>query len=212
MAAENAFYSSLIDRMRGFLYRQSGARDGFKMLLVTGGVERFTGYPASAFLPGGGVSFSDVNIDHERIVAQVVGEKHFENRTTWDVQYRIRHRDGRIFAMHEVGAAVYDALGEIIYLEGAIVDAGLIQSAIDRSNSRRASLNEIMEQSSAILAVLSQLTMLAFNARIESQRAGDEGLGFTVIATEMKSIAQQAQSLVQMIEAERNAIATELAA
>jgi hypothetical protein len=212
MSEQIAFYSSILERIDGFLYRCAGSSGQYRMLIMTEGVERLTGYPASAFLENGSITFSSINLDHEKIASQVVSERHFENRTSWDVRYRVQHRDGRIVPVHEVGSAVYDETGAIIFLEGAVVEASVVHQALVKRDLQRDRLSEIMQGSGAILGVLSQLKMLAFNARIEAHRAGEEGRGFTVIATEMKEIARQAQELVEKIEAEHAAISTGMAA
>jgi hypothetical protein len=207
------FYSGILQRIDGFLYRCAGPAQQYRMLIMTEGVERLTGYRVSDFLEGGTTPFSSINLDHEAVARQVVEERHFENRTNWDVRYRIRKRDGGVVHVHEVGRALYDpASGEIIYLEGAVVEASILHDAQEKRDRQRQRLDDITDRSGAILQVLSQLKMLAFNARIEAQRAGADGLGFTVIATEMKDIARKAQDLVEKIEAEHAAITTKNAA
>jgi PAS domain S-box-containing protein len=211
MSDTQSFYKSIANHMRGFLYRSGGQSEGFRMQMITSGIERLTGYQASEFLVGGARSFATINVDHERVAEQIIAEKHFENRTGWDIQYRLRHRDGRLVPVHEVGSAVYADDGSIACLQGAIIDASEIEEAVHRANDQRKSLSALMHQTNAILTVLSQLSMLAYNARIEAQRAGNAGLGFTVIATEMKTIARHASELVEKIEIERQSISTELA-
>ena len=54
------------------------------------------------------------------------------------------------------------------------------------------SLNrDITEVTKEITGSTMQLTMLAVNARIEAARAGDAGLGFAIVAEEMKRLANQ---------------------
>jgi Methyl-accepting chemotaxis protein (MCP) signalling domain/PAS fold len=206
------FLRSVSDRLNGFLYRAGGPNEQFRMQHITAGIEQLTGYTAAEFLPGGSRDFSSINLDHDQIARQVTDGRYFDTGKSWDVHYRIRHRDGTILSVHEVGCAVLDEQGAIRHLEGAVIDASELAIAQQRGESWKDSLLAISDHAARITRVLSHLHMLALNARIEAARAGDQGLGFAVVANEMKSIALQAQELVSLIDKERSSVQTQMAA
>ncbi len=60
---------------------------------------------------------------------------------------------------------------------------------------------EIVNMANMIESIASQTNLLALNATIEASRAGDAGKGFTVVASEIKSLAHKSTETTKSIEA-----------
>jgi len=60
-------------------------------------------------------------------------------------------------------------------------------------------LNEIYQLGSLIIKITDQLKMLAFNASIESARAGESGKGFSVVASEMNKLSDETRKSITKI-------------
>jgi methyl-accepting chemotaxis protein len=81
----------------------------------------------------------------------------------------------------------------ITAINGAVNDVGTIISEI------RDQMNEINKIVVIISEIADQTNLLALNAAIEAARAGDAGMGFAVVANEVKTLAQESQGSAENI-------------
>jgi PAS domain S-box-containing protein len=205
------FFESVVTRFQGCLYRCS-CDEGYRMTEMTKGIEGITQYAAEVFTGPSGRSFASItHPDDIGRVDEVVGRA-VENHSFWDIDYRLIRRDGSVVRIHENGAAVYDQSGRALYLEGAIIDSTQVWLERQNSEAWREGLEAIMGHTDLITRVLVGLKMLALNARIEAARAGTAGAGFSVVANEMKSMAADAEAIVNRIQNEKQAIDKKMAA
>jgi methyl-accepting chemotaxis protein len=72
-------------------------------------------------------------------------------------------------------------------------DMDVVAEAIDRLNREAQSVSEIIAQ---VNDLAEQSNLLSVNASIEAAKAGDAGKGFTVVAMEVKSLAEQSKRSV----------------
>ncbi len=78
-------------------------------------------------------------------------------------------------------------------ITGSVNDVGSIISEI------RGQMNEIGKIVEIISGIADQTNLLALNAAIEAARAGDAGMGFAVVANEVKTLAQDSQKSAENI-------------
>ena len=86
--------------------------------------------------------------------------------------------------------------------------SGLGQEAVARANASRATIdalaraaNQIGDIVTVINNIASQTNLLALNATIEAARAGEAGRGFSVVASEVKTLATQTSNSTRQIGA-----------
>lgn len=71
-----------------------------------------------------------------------------------------------------------------------------IQTVLDEAN---ASAEKIQQASDMIRQIADQTNLLALNAAIEAARAGESGRGFTVVAEEIRKLAEQSDNFTDQI-------------
>ena len=186
-------YDSITSRMNGFLYRCRND-EHYTMLIMSGRVEKVTGYVLDDLVGNKRASYvSLIHPDDVERVDQVVGLG-VETKKNWDVDYRLKKAGGDIQWVNEHGGPVFNAQGELIYLEGVIVD---IEQRKEEEKQRAANLNQvaqvsgnIIQETQKILYMLKSLRLLSLNASIEAARAGEAGRGFAVVAEHVKELAE----------------------
>ena len=111
-------FRSLVGNLPGISYRCLPDKQ-WTMLYISDTVEEFTGYPASEFMRQGGITFNDVvhPDDRDRIGLHIL-----DSDKIFEVEYRIIHRDGRIFWVWENGSLITNDVGEVVWLDGVILD------------------------------------------------------------------------------------------
>lgn len=189
------FQSSVLGRMNGFLYR-CRADEHYTMLDMTDGIQRIFGYPTDEIVGNRVRTFTSIMCEEDvPAVDEVVG-KALESRTDWTLEYRIRHNKGHYLWVTETGGGVWDEKGELLYLEGSIVN---IESLYQRIDEQTADMRATASRTAEILHSLRYLKLLAVNAGIEAARAGTAGAGFAVLASEMRTLANDSEAVARQI-------------
>lgn len=189
------FQTSVLGRMSGFLYR-CRADENYTMLEMTDGVERIFGYLVDEIIGNRTRTFTSIMYEEDVPVMDEVVGRALESHTDWTMEYRIRHRDGHLVWVTETGGGVWNKAGELLYLEGSIIN---IESLYQRIDEQTSDMRVTASKTNEILQSLRYLKLLAVNAGIEAARAGTAGSGFAVLAAEMRTLANSSEEAARAI-------------
>ncbi len=110
----------LVNGLPAMLYRARNDRD-WSMEYVSAGCLELTGYAAEALLNQAGPRFGNLidTADADRVWQEVQGA--LEQRTGFELRYRLVHADGRSRHVSEKGRGLYATNGAILGVEGLIL-------------------------------------------------------------------------------------------
>ena len=200
-------FESIIASSKCFVYRCKNDAD-YTMQFMSGCVKDVTGYRKDQILNNSEVGY--VSLCHPDDAAFMVErvDLAIEARVPWDVDYRLVHPDGSLKWVRERGDAVYDADGQMVYLQGIVADAAAevaLRDEMDKRGAQTLQINhDILQLAQKISNSVRQLGMLSINARIEAARAGQAGLGFAVVASEINTLAKENAEWADQIASRMN--------
>ena len=112
---------SITGRMDGYLYRCRNDQS-YTMLYISDGISNISGYPPGDFIQNKVLEYVSVihPDDLERVFAAV--NTALEAKRNWNVDYRIVPNFGRAVWVREIGGGVFNDAGELVFLEGFVID------------------------------------------------------------------------------------------
>lgn len=141
--SENRF-RGLVTNIPGAVYR-TRIDDMWLMEYVSDNIIDITGFPAADFIEHNGRSYGSLVVEQDiELVTKAIDEALLEQKS-FEIQYRIKHRDGSIHWVHEKGKAIYNDDAVALWFDGSINDitsSKLAQEAIAQSQQQLETITE----------------------------------------------------------------------
>ncbi|RZA05676.1 MAG: PAS domain S-box protein, partial [Moraxellaceae bacterium] len=148
---------SMLSNFPGAAYRRDN-NDANTMHYLSSAVYQLTGYPSSQFTNGSHkITFSaithaeDLNVHDEKVRLALA------QKTSFFVEYRITHADGKLRWVQELGCGVFNEYGKLNYIDGFIWDV------TDRHETERA--KKVMDEKMASLYQLAPIGIMLHRFR-----------------------------------------------
>jgi len=137
-------YQSLVENIPGITYHCKCDKD-WTMLFMTDAVVPISGYPASDFINNAVRTFESVMLPEDSVFVSERIHTALAAGVPWDIEYRVRHKDGGIRWVHEKGQGIPDHEGHVAWLDGFILDISEKRRAEDALQLERQRLAGIIE-------------------------------------------------------------------
>ena len=126
--------------------------------------------------------------------------------TGYDVEYRVKLKNGNYRWFRARGQTRRDKDGVPLRAVGALIDIQTLKDQdvqAEHERQRRdeaaASVSEIADLVSENANIAAQIKLISLNASIEAARAGVQGRGFSVIASEIRELADRTAEITENI-------------
>ncbi|WP_273048666.1 MHYT domain-containing protein [Pseudoalteromonas sp.] len=113
-------YRSLMDNMPGVVFRCK-FDENWTMLFISPSVLELTGYQSKEFIEHC-IEFNDLVLKTDQPAILVAVNKAFTQKRQYSIEYRIRHRNGKILWLLDRGTFDFDVHGESQWIDGVLVD------------------------------------------------------------------------------------------
>jgi PAS domain S-box-containing protein len=162
---KDARFKALAANIPGVVFR-SLIDDDWTELFISDGIEQLTGYPARDFVGNRVRSCTSVIHPDDRALCERVTREAVANHRSFDLEYRVLHKDGSVRWASERTQPVYDDAGQPLYIDGVIFD---ITERKKAEAALAASHAELRRREAEFRALLSNIPGTVYRCRNDAQ-------------------------------------------
>lgn len=156
LAESELRFRTLVNNIPGLSYRRR-VDDDWTMEFVSDAVRDLTGYAADAFLANGERSYASLILDEDRAKVAPIVARALASRSSYTVEYPLRHRDGSLRWVSETGQGVFRSEHDEhpAYIDGAVFDITERRRADEALRRTAAELERYFDASLDLLCIAS---------------------------------------------------------
>ncbi len=113
--------SQLVDQLVGFIF-SCDSTPPWRLTYLSQGCYGVTGYTPTDFLSRGDQGLNEITYPQDLPQVLETLEQAIAHASPYEIEYRIRHRDGHLRWVREQGIPVVDNSGQVVAIDGAIAD------------------------------------------------------------------------------------------
>jgi len=140
-------YRTLIDNMPGLAYRCLND-EYWTMIFFSEGTQAMTGYPASDFIGNAVRSYTSIIHPDDRLLVDQAVQKGVDAHQPYEMEYRLLRADGNIIWVYEKGQGGFDPAGNLLWLDGVIIEITKLRQAEKEKNKLQAQLLQAQKMES----------------------------------------------------------------
>ena len=137
--------ATLVSNLPGMAYRCRNDKY-WTMLFISMGVEKLTGYKPSELIHNNLVAFEEIIHENDREKIREIVKNALDVRNKYETQYRIITKSGKIKWVWEKAHGIFDVNGDLMYVEGFIMDITERVKAEELVNKQVDELRRINEE------------------------------------------------------------------
>ncbi len=168
--SENA-YRTLAESLPGMVYRVF-IRENNRMDFLNGMLQPMTGYRAEELAAGRVCSIESLILTQDREAVVAVVERAILDQQPFEVEYRLRHKEGETRNFLERGRPIYGEDGKPLYIDGIILDITarkVAEEALKKTDSEK---TVILNATVEAMALLDKNLKLIWANRVCAERIG----------------------------------------
>jgi PAS domain S-box-containing protein len=154
--------NSLLGNLPGMAYRCL-YDDNWSMLFASKGTAELTGYQPHEFINTGQVPFSQIVHPEDIMVGRTEIEKAIKNKSTFEIEYRIIDKEGEIKWVWEKGEGVYNAAGQLLFIEGFMSDISQRKKIELELNQKWTNFQSLVDTSPDGIFIVQQMRVVYAN-------------------------------------------------
>ena len=187
-------YQTLTENLPGLVYRVH-CQENNRMQFFNDLVESITGYSEDELTVGEVCSIEPLIHEEDRPNVVSVVEEAIKGNKSFEVEYRLRHKNGDIKYFIERGQPVFDSDGSLISIDGVIFDI------TDRKQAEEA-LQNLSVRNKAILEEVPDIIMEVDSDKVYTwtNKAGHEFFGEDVIGKEASFYFEGEQNTYETVK------------
>ncbi|WP_144212768.1 PAS domain S-box protein [Shewanella donghaensis] len=137
-------FRGLVTNIPGAIYR-TRIGENWVMEYVSNNIADIAGYPAKDFIESNKLQYNTIiHPDDDSATFNAITDA-IQSQQSFDVEYRIYHRDGSVKWVHEKGKASYDDAGKPLWFDGSLHDVTESKLALETIQASKKQLENITE-------------------------------------------------------------------